>query len=149
MSETSNTAEVTAERAKFVSDEAPLVARCATWLNSWHECLENQAGWLVFVTAMLFGASIPLQLHISSPKAWPFWSGMSLLLLASIVLFTRPLEDHKNIHAIFRFAWGFVAATVVAGGMLLYTTMADEPEKHQGQNEETPEVVADAPAANA
>lgn len=113
----------TVERAKFVADEAPLAARCMGRLNTWHDCIEKQAGWLVFGAALLVGISIPFHLHFQAPKAWPFWGAVSLLLLATIFLFTRPFDDRKNIHAIFRFAWGFVAATVVAGGMLLYTTM--------------------------
>lgn len=122
MEESREAPEGTFERAKFVADEAPLAARCMASLNTWHHCIENQAGWLVFGAALIVGATIPIQLAFELPKAWPFWGTASLLLFATLVLFTRPFDKRENIYGIFRFAWGFVGTCVLASGMLLYTT---------------------------
>lgn len=114
--------------------QTPNLARCMHWLDTWHECIERQSGWLVFGATLLVGISIPVHLALDTQKAWPFWAALSVLLLTSIVLFTRPLDDKARLYPIFRFAWGFVGAAVVGSGVLLYTTTRpplkdDEPEK--------------------
>jgi hypothetical protein len=88
---------------------------------------ERNAGWFTLFAALLLALILAyISTASGSNKRIPsayfapvalFGAGM--LLLFSVLLFTRPLKVHSDIDAIFRFAWFFAVVVAIFGVMFL------------------------------
>lgn len=91
-------------------------------LDDIHAAIDRDAGWIVFLAIIVFVLLTFASRLPEAPLRWPICVGASLVLFASILLFTRPLKVESDINAIFRYAWAFLVAAVILGIILLYAT---------------------------
>jgi len=102
--------------------------RISKVLDNINAAIDREAGWIVFLAVIVFVFLTFGSRLAETPLRWPICVGASIVLLASILLFTRPLKIESDVNAIFRYAWAFLVATVILGIVTLYATVQQPDE---------------------